>query len=166
MIATAVPLLGLAGAVMAVINPFRAGVLMLVSAVGMLLLFGFGLFVAIALTAAGGGLALFAADRKRELPEIWSVVFHALIIAMVIRTFLFQPFNIPSGSMKETLLIGDYLFVSKYSYGYSRFSFPLANAVRYDVLFKGRIFGGRARPRRHRGVPAAEGRFQSITSSA
>jgi signal peptidase I len=41
------------------------------------------------------------------------VVFHALIIALVIRTFLFQPFNIPSGSMKETLLVGDYLFVSQ-----------------------------------------------------
>ena len=53
--------------------------------------------------------------------ETIRVVIHALIIALVIRTFLFQPFNIPSGSMKATLLVGDYLFVSKYSYGYSHY---------------------------------------------
>ena len=52
------------------------------------------------------------------------IVIEALAIAMFVRIFLYQPFNIPSGSMKETLLIGDYLFVSKLSYGYSRFSFP------------------------------------------
>ena len=68
--------------------------------------------------------------------ETVRVVVHALIIALVIRTFLFQPFNIPSGSMKETLLVGDYLFVSKYSYGYSKYSFPYS-----PPLFNGRIFG-------------------------
>src|SRR5579871_5391228 len=68
--------------------------------------------------------------------ETVRVVVHALIIAIVIRTFLFQPFNIPSGSMMATLLIGDYLFVSKYSYGYSRYSFPFS-----PPLFTGRIFG-------------------------
>src|ERR1700704_563514 len=68
------------------------------------------------------------------LAEGGRVVFPALIIALVIRTLLFQPFNIPSGSMKATLLIGDYLFVSKYSYGYSHFSLPLS-----PPLFSGRF---------------------------
>ena len=56
--------------------------------------------------------------------ETVKVIIQALLIALVIRTVLFQPFNIPSGSLIPTLLIGDYLFVSKYSYGYSRFSLP------------------------------------------
>src|SRR5689334_8837415 len=68
--------------------------------------------------------------------ETIRVVIHALLIALVIRTFLFQPFNIPSGSMKATLQVGDYLFVSKYSYGYSHYSIPLSSP-----LFSGRIFG-------------------------
>lgn len=68
--------------------------------------------------------------------ETLRVIAHALIIAVLIRTILFQPFSIPSGSMKETLLIGDYLFVSKYSYGYSRYSMPFS-----PPLFSGRIWG-------------------------
>jgi signal peptidase I len=78
-------------------------------------------------------------EQKRKeggFAETVRVVIHALLIAFVIRTFLFQPFNIPSGSMRDTLLIGDYLFVSKYSYGYSHYSFPFS-----PNLFSGRIFG-------------------------
>jgi signal peptidase I len=78
-------------------------------------------------------------EQKRKeggFAETVRVIIHALIIAAVIRTFLFQPFNIPSGSMKSTLLIGDYLFVSKYTYGYSHFSLPYS-----PPLFSGRIFG-------------------------
>jgi signal peptidase I len=68
--------------------------------------------------------------------ETVKVIVQALLIALVVRTLLFQPFNIPSGSLIPTLLIGDYLFVSKYSYGYSRFSMPFA-----PDLFSGRIWG-------------------------
>ena len=55
--------------------------------------------------------------------EVLKVVLQALAIAFVVRLFFFQPFSIPSGSMENTLLVGDYIFVSKYSYGYSRYSF-------------------------------------------
>src|SRR6266480_3515587 len=78
-----------------------------------------------------------SSERKRReggFAETIRVIFHALIIAVVIRTFLFQPFNIPSGSMEATLLVGDYLFVSKYSYGYSHYSLPFS-----PPLFSGRI---------------------------
>ena len=61
--------------------------------------------------------------------ETVKVVVQALLIALVVRTLLFQPFNIPSGSLIPTLLIGDYLFVSKYSYGYSRYSIPFGPPV-------------------------------------
>jgi signal peptidase I len=61
---------------------------------------------------------------KESIIETIKTVVYALLIALVIRTFLFQPFNIPSGSMEQTLLVGDYLFVEKFAYGYSQYSFP------------------------------------------
>src|SRR5213079_3775731 len=70
------------------------------------------------------------------LGETIRVVIHALLIALVIRTVLFQSFSIPSGSMKATLLVGDYLFVSQYSYGYSRYSLPFS-----PPIFSGRLLG-------------------------
>ncbi|MSO97336.1 MAG: signal peptidase I [Rhodospirillaceae bacterium] len=64
--------------------------------------------------------------RQEGFLETVKTVVYAVLIALVIRSLAFEPFNIPSGSMIPTLLEGDYLFVSKYSYGYSRHSFPLS----------------------------------------
>ena len=74
-------------------------------------------------------------QKKGGLGETLKTVIYAVLIAMVVRTVGIEPFNIPSGSMIPTLLIGDYLFVSKYSYGYSRYSLPFSLP-----LFSGRIF--------------------------
>ena len=74
--------------------------------------------------------------KSGGIGETIRLVIEAGLIALGIQAFLFQPFNIPSGSMMATLLVGDYLFVSKFSYGYSRYSFPLSLP-----LFSGRIIG-------------------------
>ena len=67
--------------------------------------------------------------------ETLRTILYAVLIALVVRTVAYEPFNIPSGSMIPTLLVGDYLFVSKFSYGYSRYSLPFG-----PPLFSGRIF--------------------------
>jgi len=71
---------------------------------------------------------------KNIIIENIKTIFLALVIAIVIRSFLIQPFYIPSSSMEPTLLIGDRLFVTKYSYGYSKHSFPFSPSI-----FKGRF---------------------------
>lgn len=64
-------------------------------------------------------------EKPDGLVEFLKTFVYAVLLALCIRSVAVEPFNIPSGSMLPNLLIGDYLFVSKYSYGYSRFSFPL-----------------------------------------
>ena len=79
-----------------------------------------------------------APEKKKEgLWETVRFVLTVVLIAIVIRTFFVAPFSIPSGSMLPRLMIGDYLFVSKWPYGYSRYSFPFGLAS-----FDGRVWGG------------------------
>jgi len=59
-----------------------------------------------------------------EFRETIKTLIFAVIFAFIFRSFAYEPFHIPSDSMKSNLLVGDYLFVSKFSYGYSRYSFP------------------------------------------
>jgi len=73
---------------------------------------------------------------KKIIFENIKTLFYALIIAILIRSFLFQPFYIPSSSMEPNLLIGDRLFVSKYSYGYSKHSFPFSPKIFENRIFK------------------------------
>lgn len=76
-----------------------------------------------------------AIKAKGGIGETIRTIIYAVLIAVVIRTFAYEPFKIPSESMLPTLMIGDYLFVSKFSYGYSRHSFPFSLAP-----ISGRIF--------------------------
>lgn len=76
-----------------------------------------------------------SAKAFEQFKELFKTIVGALAIALVFRSFLLEPFNIPSGSMVPRLLVGDYLLVSKWSYGYSRYSFPLGLP-----LFEGRAF--------------------------
>ena len=73
---------------------------------------------------------------KGELRETIVIIVQALVIALVFRTFAFEPFSIPTASMQSNLMIGDYILASKYSYGYSRYSLPYS-----EVPWNGRIMG-------------------------
>ncbi len=79
--------------------------------------------------------------QPRILAEVAKTLIYALLIVVGVRTFLWQPFNIPTGSMVDTLLVGDYVWVNKYAYGYSRYSLPFGLP-----LISGRIFA--AEPQR------------------
>jgi signal peptidase I len=94
---------------------------------------GFGLWTAIVFMLMLGRVERFGFWRT-VFAYLLNSVLLALLIAFSIRTFLFQPFNIPASSMVPTLLVGDYVFVSKYTYCYSRFSLPFS-----PPLFSGRI---------------------------
>ena len=72
---------------------------------------------------------------KSKIIENIKVIFYALIIALIIRSLFFQPFYIPSSSMEPTLVVGDRLFVSKYTYGYSKHSFPFSPQISKKRFF-------------------------------
>jgi len=75
-------------------------------------------------------------QNKESLSETVKTIIWAGILVLIIRSFIFQPYNIPSGSMKPTLLIGDYLIVTKFSYGFSQHSIPFS-----PPLWSGRVLG-------------------------
>ena len=72
---------------------------------------------------------------KKIITDNLKTLFYALIIAIIIRSLFLQPFYIPSSSMEPSLLVGDRLFVTKYSYGYSKHSFPFSPPILDKRLF-------------------------------
>lgn len=78
-------------------------------------------------------------EKPDSTIEAIKTVVYAVLLALMIRSVAFEPFNIPSGSMLPNLLVGDFVFVSKYTYGYSKFSFPFG-----IVHFQGRWWPGDA----------------------
>ena len=73
---------------------------------------------------------------NNSIKELFKTLLIAGSIAIFFRSIFFEPFNIPSGSMIPSLLVGDYLFVSKYSYGYSKYSFPFGVVPLTDRIFE------------------------------
>ena len=87
-------------------------------------------------------LVLYIVFTSENKWEAFKIIISAGAIALFIRTFFFQPFTIPSGSMIPTLLVGDFIFVSQYKYGYSKHSLPFSLR-----LFKGRVLKKKTKKR-------------------
>lgn len=83
--------------------------------------------------AAGSASPQYGMRPYRAAGDSWwdfvKILLYAVVLAVLVRSFLFEAFNIPSGSMEATLLTGDYLFVDKLAYGYSRYSFPFGRLM-------------------------------------
>ncbi len=74
--------------------------------------------------------------KHSELRETITVIIEALVIALIFRSFLYQPFSIPTASLQPTLMIGDYVIANKFTWGFGRYSLPLG-----IIPFEGRVFG-------------------------
>jgi len=83
-------------------------------------------------------------SKAEEIGEFTKTLVLAIVLALLIRGFFFEPFNIPSGSMKPTLLVGDYVATNKYTYGYGQYSFsiPIAN-IFMPVPYQERAWAGK-----------------------